>query len=109
MSEGSAAMPSRLAMEISGKLMEGEVVNRSKAQRVYRNLVTSLKATNMGPTVDDVKKFGWNIPCYPKTLWVLNNLTGKLTIISSVLLFYWSIPVSPPVEFETGLKIDEMS
>jgi len=43
------------------------------------------------------------------TLWVLNNLTGKLTIISSVLLFYWSIPVSPPVEFETGLKIDEMS
>ena len=35
---GSAAMPSRLAMEISGKLMEGEVVNRSKAQRVYRSL-----------------------------------------------------------------------
>jgi len=39
MSEGSAAMPSRLAMEISGKLMEGEVVNRSKAQRVYREIL----------------------------------------------------------------------
>jgi len=38
MDSGSAAMPSRLAMEIQGKLMEGEVVNRSKAQRVYRDL-----------------------------------------------------------------------
>lgn len=37
--EGSAAMPSRLAMEIQGKLMEGEVVNRSKAQKVYREIL----------------------------------------------------------------------
>lgn len=39
MDSGSAAMPSRLAMEIQGKLMEGEVVNRSKAQRVYREIL----------------------------------------------------------------------
>lgn len=36
---GSAAMPSRLAMEIQGQLMEGEVVNRSKAQSVYREIL----------------------------------------------------------------------
>ena len=58
MSEGSAAMPSRLAMEISGKLMEGEVVNRSKAQRVYRNLVTDRRRQTW-IAVDDVKKIGW--------------------------------------------------
>lgn len=33
------AMPSRFAMEINGKLMEGEVVDRSKAQRVYREIL----------------------------------------------------------------------
>mmetsp|Transcript_66902 Transcript_66902/g.156832 ORF Transcript_66902/g.156832 Transcript_66902/m.156832 type:complete len:1018 (+) Transcript_66902:80-3133(+) len=33
------AMPSRFAMQIGEKLMEGEVVNRSKAQRVYREIL----------------------------------------------------------------------
>eukprot|EP00416_Gambierdiscus_australes_P001799 CAMPEP_0171129772 /NCGR_PEP_ID=MMETSP0766_2-20121228/119618_1 /TAXON_ID=439317 /ORGANISM="Gambierdiscus australes, Strain CAWD 149" /LENGTH=32 /DNA_ID= /DNA_START= /DNA_END= /DNA_ORIENTATION= len=32
-------MPSRFAMEISGKLMEGEVVNISKARRVFREIL----------------------------------------------------------------------
>ena len=32
-------MPSRFAMQIGEKLMEGEVVNRSKAQRVYREIL----------------------------------------------------------------------
>eukprot|EP00931_Biecheleriopsis_adriatica_P121248 TRINITY_DN96334_c0_g1_i1.p1 TRINITY_DN96334_c0_g1~~TRINITY_DN96334_c0_g1_i1.p1 ORF type:complete len:1047 (-),score=178.29 TRINITY_DN96334_c0_g1_i1:21-3161(-) len=38
-SEAGVAMPSRFAMEIQGRLMEGEVVNRSKAQRVYREIL----------------------------------------------------------------------
>ena len=33
------AMPSRFAMQIGDVLMEGEVVNRSKAQRVYREIL----------------------------------------------------------------------
>lgn len=33
------AAPSRFAMQIEGRLMEGEVVNRSKAQSVYREIL----------------------------------------------------------------------
>eukprot|EP00913_Durusdinium_trenchii_P033818 g31657.t1 len=48
--EGSAAMPSRLAMEIQGKLMEGEVVNRSKAQKEIHNFsfAASVRGFNGG-------------------------------------------------------------
>merc|ERR1719272_1282892 len=32
-------MPSRWAMEIGGTLMEGEVVDRARAQRIYREIL----------------------------------------------------------------------
>eukprot|EP00929_Paragymnodinium_shiwhaense_P093687 TRINITY_DN53905_c0_g2_i4.p1 TRINITY_DN53905_c0_g2~~TRINITY_DN53905_c0_g2_i4.p1 ORF type:complete len:1041 (+),score=216.71 TRINITY_DN53905_c0_g2_i4:65-3187(+) len=38
-SEHGQAMPSRFAMQIGANLMEGEVVDRAKAQKVYRDIL----------------------------------------------------------------------